>query len=348
MAGRDLAYLLGKTVIDFITNDEKTEKRAFGLSTEINGLYEGLVEMVGSQPPVPGIFLIERLMKIFLRRLAGKARRFGVQADHGAVAIDQYKQIAAGQLRHVRRCILNGCRIMRGHQGAGNGKVGQQFRRARQHFFPHMLEIFKGADRVAQIYAEAFSDVTLNTALHEKQAGSCEPRRNEQHGQQKTRAQSKSGYECVFRFGLVRIPHGFCGKVQDSLANELITHSVYRAEVYGTGWVLFQFLAKLQDVIVNRTGGRVVLITPDFVQQLVPADNPVGILHQELERLEFLSGQNHLLAIAQDFHFLKIRGNTVKAYQVDAWRLDGVAQRSAHSRQQFPGAKGLGYVIVGT
>ena len=174
--------------------------------------------------------------------------------------------------------------------------------------------------------------MTLNTALHEKQAGSCEPRRNEQHGQQKARAQSKPGYECVFRSGLVRIPHGFCGKVQDNLAYELIAHSVYRAEVYGTGWVFFQFLAKLQDVIVNRTGGRVVLIAPYFVQQLVPAENPVGILHQELECLEFLSGQKHGLAIARDFHFLKIRRNTVKGDHVDAWRLDGVAKRSAHSR----------------
>ena len=77
----------------------------------------------------------------------------------------------------------------------------------------------------------------------------------------------------------MRIPHGFFGKVQDNLANELIAHSVYRAEVYGTGWVFFQFLAKLQDVIVNRTGGRVVLITPHFIQQLVAADYAVGILH---------------------------------------------------------------------
>jgi divalent metal cation (Fe/Co/Zn/Cd) transporter len=36
----------------------------------------------------------------------------------------------------------------------------------------------------------------------------------------------------------------------------------------------------------------IVLVAPYFVQQFVPADDPIGILHQKLERLELLGSQN--------------------------------------------------------
>src|SRR3981081_328646 len=85
LAGGDFAYLLGKTVIDLVTNDEETEKRAFGLCAEVNRLHKGLVEMVRSEPPVAGIFLVERFMKILLRPLAGKCWRVCFATDQRTI-----------------------------------------------------------------------------------------------------------------------------------------------------------------------------------------------------------------------------------------------------------------------
>ena len=70
---------------------------------------------------------------------------------------------------------------------------------------------------------------------------------------------------------------------------------MYGTEMYGTGWIFLQFLAKFENVVIDRASGGIVLITPDFVKQFVTADDAVGILHEELESLEFLGGQNYNL-----------------------------------------------------
>jgi len=72
--------------------------------------------------------------------------------------------------------------------------------------------------------------------------------------------------------------------------NELIPHSMDGAEVYRAGWILLQFLAEFQNVIVDGPGRRIILVSPNLVQQFVTADDPFGVLHQELKRLEFLGG----------------------------------------------------------
>src|SRR5437660_168042 len=63
-------------------------------------------------------------------------------------------------------------------------------------------------------------------------------------------------------------------------ANELVPHAMYRAEMHWARRILLQFLTEFENVIIHRTGGRIVLIAPDFIQQFVATDDPVGILHQ--------------------------------------------------------------------
>src|SRR5215831_471381 len=77
--------------------------------------------------------------------------------------------------------------------------------------------------------------------------------------------------------------------------NELIPHSMDGAEMYRAGWISLQFLAEFQDVIVDGPGRRIILVAPNLVQQFIAADDPLGVLHQKLKRLEF-----HLLEISSD------------------------------------------------
>src|SRR5579871_5313048 len=99
-------------------------------------------------------------------------------------------------------------------------------------------------------------------------------------------------------------------------ANKLISHPVYCAEVYRARGIFLQLLAEFENVIVHGPSRRIILISPNFVQQLVAADHPVGVLHQKLKGLELLGGQNDGLAVALDFHFLEVRLDAVKAHEM--------------------------------
>src|SRR5437588_9971204 len=76
-------------------------------------------------------------------------------------------------------------------------------------------------------------------------------------------------------------------------ADEFVSHAMYCAEMYGARRVLLQFLAEFENVIVDGPRRRIVLVAPDFVQQFVAADDPVGVLYEELEGLELLRGQDY-------------------------------------------------------
>lgn len=108
---------------------------------------------------------------------------------------------------------------------------------------------------------------------------------------------------------------------------------MYGTEMYGAGRVFLQFLAKFENVVINRAGGRIVLITPDFVEQFVSANDAIGILHQELEGLELLRGQNYDLTVALDFHFLEIGGNAIEADQLNIGRPRSMAESSANASE---------------
>jgi hypothetical protein len=47
--------------------------------------------------------------------------------------------------------------------------------------------------------------------------------------------------------------------------HKLVTHAVNCSEVYRIPRVFLQLLPQLQNVIVNRAGGRIVLVAPDFI-----------------------------------------------------------------------------------
>src|SRR5437899_6360233 len=129
-------------------------------------------------------------------------------------------------------------------------------------------------------------------------------------------------------------------------ANEFVSHAMYRAEMYGARRILLQFLTEFENVIVNGTGRRIVLVAPYFVQQFVATDDPVGILHQKLKRLELLSGQDYGLSVAFNLHLLEVGGDSIEALHLDIGSARGVAKSGTDTRQQFPRAKWFGDVIV--
>ena len=214
MAAGNLADLVSQRIIDFIADDQKSEHRAFGPGAEVNRLHKSLVKMVGAEPPKTGVLLIQRTLEVMLGRLERQARGFGVQRDHFAVAVGQYKQIAAGQLPNVPGSILDRGRVGGGHNGAGDRQVGHQLCGARQHAFALALEILKDHHGIAQIFQNFLPHVILYAVLHHQQAGCGEAGRDQQHRQQEACAQARSGHQRTGRLfmedlSVENLGHGF-------------------------------------------------------------------------------------------------------------------------------------------
>ncbi len=90
----------GQPVVDFIPDDKEAEQRSIGPRAAIDGLDEGLVEVMLAQPPVAGLsaVFIEGLLEIFLCCFARESGSLGMQGDDLAAAIDQHEQIAAAAI----------------------------------------------------------------------------------------------------------------------------------------------------------------------------------------------------------------------------------------------------------
>ncbi len=121
MAGCDLAHYARLPVIDLVADDQESDQRAFGSGAAVNGLYEGLIQVMGAEPPVAGIVLPKRLLEVFFGRFAGEAGSLGMEGDYLPSAVNQNEKIAAGDLPHVSGCVLDGHRVGAGHEGARDG-----------------------------------------------------------------------------------------------------------------------------------------------------------------------------------------------------------------------------------
>src|ERR1700752_2949381 len=56
---------------------------------------------------------------------------------------------------------------------------------------------------------------------------------------------------------------------------EFITSAVHGHKITRVGGVGFKLLAKSVDVIINCASRRIIFISPDFIEQLLPRDNSV-------------------------------------------------------------------------
>src|SRR5450755_1895429 len=136
--------------------------------------------------------------------------------------------------------------------------------------------------------------------------------------------------------------------VSKESADELVSHAMYGAEMHRARGIPLQFLPEFQDVVVHGTGRRIVLISPDLVEEFVAADDPIGILHQKLERLKFLSSQDDGNAIPDDFHFLEVGRDAVKTNDLHIGDARGMAEGGTYASQQFARAERLGHIVIGT
>src|ERR1035441_2157161 len=70
--------------------------------------------------------------------------------------------------------------------------------------------------------------------------------------------------------------------------SQLVTDAVDGEQVFRFAAVVTEFFAKLHDDLVQRAGGAVIIVAPDFVQQFVARQNFAGVGMENLQQLQFL------------------------------------------------------------
>src|SRR4029077_9301318 len=61
-----------------------------------------------------------------------------------------------------------------------------------------------------------------------------------------------------------------------------------------------EFLPNAHDVRIHGASGRIVLVSPDLVQQTITAQRLPGMTEKMLEKVKFFSGQFHRIAAAKN------------------------------------------------
>src|SRR5438270_12109516 len=84
--------------------------------------------------------------------------------------------------------------------------------------------------------------------------------------------------------------------------HEFVAGAVDGQKEARVGRVRLELLAEAQDVVVDRAGGRIVLVAPDFVEQFVARENATRRGGEEFEELKFLRGEGDRLAGMGRFH----------------------------------------------
>jgi hypothetical protein len=91
--------------------------------------------------------------------------------------------------------------------------------------------------------------------------------------------------------------------------NELVTNTMHGLEVNGMGRIRLKFLTQAQHLVIDSTGARIAVETPDLVQQFISRDYPLWIRYEELEEFELQSGEEDWNIRAADLHAQEVNAD---------------------------------------
>ena len=112
--------------------------------------------MAAAEPPAFRFAAIERLAQESLRGAGIETSCARTQRNDVTRAVRQYQQVAAAQFPHIGGGILDGRRVLGGHQRPNIWQVGKQGRGPGQGFFLLRLEALIVGYGVADVFANVF------------------------------------------------------------------------------------------------------------------------------------------------------------------------------------------------
>src|SRR5215470_7622261 len=67
------------------------------------------------------------------------------------------------------------------------------------------------------------------------------------------------------------------------LGHKLVACAEYRSKVNGMGWIFFEFIPKLKNMLIYRSRWETDFIIPKIIQKFLTRDHTLGILNQEFQ-----------------------------------------------------------------
>src|SRR5215831_2747751 len=86
--------------------------------------------------------------------------------------------------------------------------------------------------------------------------------------------------------------------------SEFVPDSMHGSKKHRTSEIRLQFLPQTQNVIVDRSGARIIVISPNLVQEIVSRNCPVWIRDKVLQHFELHGSQVHRTVGSADLHGL--------------------------------------------
>src|SRR5262249_30822274 len=109
-----------------------------------------------------------------------------------------------------------------------------------------------------------------------------------------------------------------------------------------------QLVAQANDVRVNRARCRIVRVTPDFIEQVVTAQDLSWMAEEVFEQLKLHPGALHQLAVSADLAGAQIDLDVAAGGALLlAWQHLRAPEHCLDSRHQFANGKRFGHIVVG-
>jgi len=162
LAARDQCQLFGDGRINLVSNGHNPELPALIVRAGGNRPQEHAIELSFAVPPGRLVTLLHGPRQVFFRNVRFPARVRAVKSQHLSVRPGEQKKLAARQLPHWFRRVLNRRGVLGGHQCFQRGKFRQHRGSSGELQFALLLHIFERAQR----FVRAFLHSLINLGAH--------------------------------------------------------------------------------------------------------------------------------------------------------------------------------------
>ena len=171
----DGAEVAGGAAVDFVTQRQITHHAVLRGLAEVNGLQPDLIQMAAAVPPVAWLAFLKRVAEHALSHREGQAGVPGAHPQHFSLPSGQKQQVATTEPPDTLGSILDGGGVLRGHQGADQRKIGDEFGGVRNGDFALEFETAIGVYGGFQVVADSHSNLLLNAVADDEEGGGGEP-----------------------------------------------------------------------------------------------------------------------------------------------------------------------------
>ena len=102
--------------------------------------------------------------------------------------------------------------------------------------------------------------------------------------------------------------------------DELVAHSVNRADEKGAVRIVFDLLAQPGDAVIDSAIAGALSFRPGRADQFLARNNDTWTRDEELQHLELSHGERHHLTVATEFHRLEIERKIAEICHLNCWQ----------------------------